>query len=115
MTNYNRVHPFHSHSTSNLLDVRKLEPSRGISPKEKSICFDLQKDITEVIDMENKRVAKEVDLIFERDHSNSKPRKEVDTKKKFRDISIQIRHLNSELRRILKTETDQPTLIEPNV
>ena len=109
------MHPFHSHSTSNLLEARKLEPPRGISPKEKSLCFDNQKDITEVIDIENRRVAKETVLIFQRDNSNNKLRKEVDTRQKFKDINIQIRHLNSELRRILKTENDEPTYVEPNV
>lgn len=72
-------------------------------------------NITAAIDTENKRVAKEVDLIYTNHSPESKEVNENETKLKFFNINKKIRQLNSELRRILKTEDDQPTYIETNV
>ena len=65
--------------------------------------------------MKINRVAKEVDLIYAKNSPEVKDVNEHATNQKFFNINKKIRQLNSELRRILKTEDDQPTYIETNV
>ncbi|CAI2370291.1 unnamed protein product [Moneuplotes crassus] len=84
----------------------------NISCQERS--WNRSKDITDTIQMENERVAKQVDKIFieETELVNESHK---DTKKEFKDIYTKIRQLSSVLRRICKTGDEEPLLLEPNV
>lgn len=98
-------------STSSLLDPRIMDLIRS-SPRENS--FNNDKDITIGTDKENKRVAIDAKKLF---NNGILPRnyEDRDTRKDFLDINSKIRHLNSELRRVLRAEDDHPNLILSNV
>jgi hypothetical protein len=72
-------------------------------------------NITPAIDAENKKLAKQVDMIYSLNREETEPQKENDFKKAFIEIDTQIRQLNSELRRILKAEEYEPTYIQINI
>ena len=71
--------------------------------------------ITHAINEENIRVAKQVEKIFRYKKNPMPKHPECDFDKMYHDCDIQIRYLNSELRRILKTEEYQSTFIEAEV
>jgi len=75
----------------------------------------LDKDITDTIDTENRRLAVEVDKIFKPTQSFSQEQNEKDTQREFDEIYTKIRQLNSELRRICKKDDEEPIQLDPNV
>lgn len=72
-------------------------------------------EITHAIDAENKKLAKQVDMIYSLSKEDDQPKNETDFKQAFIEIDNQIRQLNSELRRILKTEEYEPTYIQTSI
>jgi hypothetical protein len=95
-----------SKSASNLLDPRIINLLG--SPSRENYFNNM--DITIGTDKENKRLAVDEDKLFSNDKTQI-PSDGRDTHKEFLDIDSKVRQLHSELRRVLRTEDDQPTLI----
>lgn len=95
------------------------------SPNHKSVCiyYDMERSVTDALIKENQRVEKEVDAMFNKENrdllfiqdSNSKLIEQRERNKIFQKVTIQIRDLNAELRRLLKTENELPTVLETDI
>ena len=111
-------------SSNNFFQSRWNMIHQNSSPNHKSIWiyYDMERSVTDALIKENQKVEKEVDLIFNKENqslyiqdSNSKLNEQKERNRAFQKVNTQIRDLNAELRRILKTENEQPTLLEQDM
>ena len=116
---YNR-----NNSTSSLLNPKWQMVHKNSSPNHKSIWiyYDMERSITDALIKENQKVEKEVDAMYSIENQdlyvqdvNSKLIEQRERSKVFQKVNTQIRDLNAELRRLLKTENELPTILGTDI
>ena len=82
----------------------------------------MERSITDALIKENQKVEKEVDAMYSIENQdlyvqdvNSKLIEQRERSKVFQKVNTQIRDLNAELRRLLKTENELPTILGTDI